>query len=60
MHSCGGRSTGNPGVSESKEEFENSKVTTVVIQDPAAAQMMGKAPGTYITIDAQGLRESDP
>ncbi|HHX94741.1 MAG TPA: GPR endopeptidase [Clostridia bacterium] len=49
-----------PGVSESKEEFENSKVTTVVIQDPAAAQMMGKAPGTYITIDAQGLRESDP
>ena len=49
-----------PGVTESKENFENAEVTTVVIQNPAAAQMMGKAPGTYITIDAAGLRESDP
>lgn len=49
-----------PGVTESKESFENAEVTTVVVQDPAAAQMMGKAPGTYITIDAAGLRESDP
>lgn len=49
-----------PGVTESKENFEHAEVTTVVIQDPAAAQMMGKAPGTYITIDAAGLRESDP
>lgn len=49
-----------PGVTESKESFEHAEVTTVVVQDPAAAQMMGKAPGTYITIDAAGLRESDP
>ena len=49
-----------PGVTESKETFEHAEVTTVVVQDPAAGQMMGKAPGTYITIDAAGLRESDP
>lgn len=49
-----------PGVRETKENFENAEVTTVVIQDLAAAQLMGKAPGTYITIDASGLRESDP
>ena len=49
-----------PGVTESKETFEHAEVTTVVVQDPAAGQMMGKAPGTYITIDAAGLRERDP
>jgi len=49
-----------PGVRETKETFENAEVTTVLIENPAAAQMMGKAPGTYITIDAAGLRESDP
>jgi len=49
-----------PGVIERKEDHENATVSTIIIQNPAAGQIMGKAPGTYITIDAPGLRENNP
>ncbi|NLO89299.1 MAG: GPR endopeptidase [Clostridia bacterium] len=49
-----------PGVIESKEKFDIAEVTTIIIENPAAGSLMGKAPGTYITIDTPGLRENDP
>ncbi|NLK00485.1 MAG: GPR endopeptidase [Clostridia bacterium] len=49
-----------PGVVESKEEYEDASVTTVIIENLSAARLMGKAPGSYITIDSPGLRENNP
>ncbi|MGE5397804.1 MAG: GPR endopeptidase [Chitinophagales bacterium] len=49
-----------PGVTEDVEQMQNSKITTIRIQDPAAQQRMGKPVGTYITIEAKNLRIRDP
>lgn len=48
-----------PGVREDIESFDNARVTTVTIMDPAAEQIMGKPVGTYITIESAGIRKPD-
>ncbi|MHB1421162.1 MAG: GPR endopeptidase [Bacillota bacterium] len=49
-----------PGVKEDKESFPNANVTTVTIMDEIGERIMGKARGTYITIDAPSIRENNP
>lgn len=48
-----------PGVEMSVEELEAAKVTRVKVLNNIGAQAMGKPPGTYITIEAPGLRHRD-
>jgi spore protease len=45
-----------PGVREEKESFPGGEVTTITIMDAIGERMMGRAQGTYITIDAPELR----
>jgi len=49
-----------PGVIEEKEQFPKSTVTTITIIDPIGEKMMGKARGTYITIESPALKQNDP
>ncbi|MHB1125999.1 MAG: GPR endopeptidase [Bacillota bacterium] len=49
-----------PGVSEEKETFPNANVTTVTILNEIGERFMGKARGTYITIEAPAIRENNP
>jgi spore protease len=48
-----------PGVREDKEQYPEADVTTVTIMSPEGAAIMGKAPGTYITIEAPRIRENN-
>lgn len=48
------------GVEEKLQELPNSKITTIIIKDKSAEQIMGKPVGTYITIEVQRLRYKDP
>ncbi|MEW6662671.1 MAG: GPR endopeptidase [Bacillota bacterium] len=45
-----------PGVREEKESFPGGEVTTITILDTIGERMMGRAQGTYITIEAPELR----
>ena len=45
-----------PGVLVNKEDHPDATVTVVKIVEPAAAQIMKKPMGTYITIEAPGIR----
>lgn len=46
-----------PGVQVETEEEDGIVVTRIVVENDLGAQMMGKAPGNYSTIEAEGLRE---
>ncbi|GAW91407.1 GPR endopeptidase [Calderihabitans maritimus] len=48
-----------PGVREEKETFEHASVTTVTILNEEGAQQMGRPPGSYITIEAPGIRHNN-
>jgi spore protease len=50
-----------PGVSETVQETPVGNVVKLVVQNPEAARRMGKAPGTYVTVEAPclGLREKE-
>lgn len=48
-----------PGVEMTEESFEAAKVTRVKVLNELGAQSMGKPPGSYITIEAPGLRQRD-
>jgi spore protease len=47
------------GVQEEKKEHKNATVRTIKILNETGAQRMGKKRGTYITIEAPGLRENN-
>lgn len=46
-----------PGVKVHTEEEEGLIITRITIESDLGAQMMGKAPGNYSTLEAQGLRQ---
>lgn len=46
-----------PGVKVHTEKEEGITVTRITVESDLGAQMMGKAPGNYCTIEAPGLRE---
>lgn len=48
-----------PGVAMTEESFEAAKVTRVKVLNQMGADSMGKPPGSYITIEATGLRQRD-
>ncbi|MHB8170020.1 MAG: GPR endopeptidase [Thermincolia bacterium] len=48
-----------PGVRKDEEKFENATVTTVTVVTPEAEQIMGKPIGSYITIEAPGIRRNN-
>jgi len=48
-----------PGVEEKKESHEYADVTTINIFNATGAQIMGKAQGLYVTIEAPNLRAND-
>jgi spore protease len=48
-----------PGVRVEKETFSHATVTVVRVETAEAEQIMQKPRGTYITIDAPGLRQND-
>jgi spore protease len=48
-----------PGVAMDKETYTHSSVTTVRILEKAAEEIMGKPQGSYITIEAPGLRDNN-
>lgn len=48
-----------PGVRVDREKYESGSVTTVEIVEKMAEQTMGKPVGTYITIDAPGIRDNN-
>lgn len=45
-----------PGVKVHTEEEEGITITRITVENDLGAQMMGKAPGNYSTIEASGLR----
>ncbi len=47
-----------PGVRVEEDESDVGIVTRVFVEDDVGAEQMGKPPGTYITIEADGLRGS--
>ncbi len=47
------------GVKVESFEFEGGKVTRVIVQNGIGSMRIGKPPGTYITIEAEGLRYHD-
>lgn len=49
-----------PGVSEEKEKFAHSTVTTIKILDTTGEQLLGKPQGAYITIEAPDLKNNAP
>lgn len=48
-----------PGVRITEEKFQNTNVSTVEVLDIIGESHMGKPPGTYITIEAPGIRHSN-
>lgn len=48
-----------PGVRVDHEKYDNADVTTVFVENEIAEKNMGKPIGTYITIDAPGLRRNN-
>lgn len=52
-----GRRSAIPGVDLQEERRGEVSVSRVIVQDEAGASAMGKPPGTYVTIEARGLRQ---
>ncbi|MCG8540574.1 MAG: GPR endopeptidase [Clostridia bacterium] len=49
-----------PGVEVEKDQMENEiEVTRVKIIDEQGSQLMGRAKGSYITVEARGLKNAD-
>lgn len=48
-----------PGVRMNKAEYEHATVTTIDIETEQGVQEMGRPQGTYITIDAPEIRQSN-
>ena len=48
-----------PGAVVERQKYPNASVTTVKVVEEQAAQMMGKPVGTYITIEAPGIRDNN-
>lgn len=48
-----------PGVSMDEENFDIAKVKTIKILDEQGMQIMGKAKGSYITLESTELRENN-
>lgn len=48
------------GIDESHEEFEGMTVTRVTVRTKVAGRRLGKPKGTYVTLEAPGLRHRDP
>lgn len=46
-----------PGVRVQNEQVRHASISRMAIETDAAARMMGKVQGTYVTIEAPGLRE---
>lgn len=46
-----------PGVKVHTEKEPGITITRIVVENDLGAQMMGKAPGNYSTIESTGLRE---
>jgi len=46
-----------PGVLVDREDYPQASVTVVRILEPSAAEIMKKPPGTYITVEAPGIRQ---
>ncbi len=46
-----------PGVQVHTEEHEGVIVTRITVENDLGAQMMGKAPGNYSTLESSALRE---
>lgn len=49
-----------PGVIEEKQSFAHGTITVIKILDNNAASVMGKPPGTYVTIEAPELKFKSP
>lgn len=47
------------GIKVETFEFEGGKVSKVIVQNGLGSARIGKPPGTYITIEAEGLRHHD-
>jgi spore protease len=47
-----------PGVRIEERESDVARVTRVFVEDEVGARSMGKPPGVYVTIEAQGLRRT--
>lgn len=54
------RKSSLPGIEESSDDYENFRVTRVNVKNAKGAQAIGKPVGTYITVDAPGIRRRDP
>jgi spore protease len=48
------------GVEEQREQFDGIEVARVQVKTKAGEQAIGKRVGTYVTLEAQGLRRRDP
>lgn len=48
-----------PGVKMNEETFEEGVLKTITILDEQGAQIMGRPPGTYVTLETNGLRENN-
>ena len=48
------------GVREDIKQFAHGTITNIQILDENGASQMGRQPGSYLTIEAASLRESDP
>lgn len=49
-----------PGVHVSQWEEESVSITEVRVETEEAAQRLGKSVGTYLTLECEGVRRSDP
>ncbi|MFZ5754389.1 MAG: GPR endopeptidase [Bacillota bacterium] len=48
-----------PGVKMDEERYENAVVKTITILDEQGAQIMGRAPGTYVTLESREIRDNN-
>jgi spore protease len=48
-----------PGVKEEVETFAQGTIKTITILNEQGAAIMGRAPGSYLTLESTGLREND-
>jgi spore protease len=48
-----------PGVKMDEERYENAVVKTITILDEQGAQIMGRPPGTYVTLESSEIRDNN-
>ncbi len=48
-----------PGVKEDVETFAQGTIKTITILNEQGATIMGRAPGSYVTLESTGLRENN-